>query len=1170
MISVKLQQYLYSALLFSFMGWYELSAQGIPYEGPEDPASDVAATRGGYMSGNNTHLYFLNNTRLSNWYSGCFDQFSKWPNNINGRKMVDAISVMIGAQIYVDGDSIPIDSEIDLQNHSSPNSLYYLQSSSYYNPRHDTNLEGTVDYTVQPVFGYFDELSEYPAMSNLPESWPPGGWPSQGSDKKWSGEWNGRFGRGVKYADLETYFVANDAQDQEFLDGNKGPVKYYPRPGKYIGDILPTVSTQLGRPWGGLGIRIEQRGFQWNNPQARDVIFFEYSISNISDYNILKTAFGYYLNSGIGDDGVGDDVGFWNSNLDMAYLWDRDETGRGGVRTGVSGLAFLESPGISWDGVDNDGDGLIDEQRDNEAVELIGAYDGIEDLALFLDYYGLSEDQLHEHWDADEDQDWQDGNDLNGNGIYDNGENPGDDVGLDGVGPGELNYYGPDADGTECNHKPDFATGIGSEPNFALTDVSESDMLGLTSFHMFPNPPRSTEEYNFRGDQFFFEMLNDGELEEYTGLNGNWIVIFAASPFPLYKGRTERISIANIYSYDDLAGLSSSEHSAPALFEKKRVTQFIYESDYRFAQPPKTPTLKAVAEDGRIILTWDNVADKMTREPLLNGENDFEGYKLYKATDKRFSDSEKLFDGFGNPIGKKPIFQCDLNNGINGFTDFAPINGELFFLGNDTGIKHYFIDEDVQNGRTYYYGLVAYDHGIEGLELEIAPAENNIIIDLDEDENVRLVGQNVQVVTPYQKAAGYLPPTVSLADTVDTWGTGEFYPEIVSTKNLDYGHEYVVTFIVDTIDASALFPAWQHPRDILYTNTGFQIYDITDNRTLVYEETKDDFIMGNIVETISGDDEYWHFNPNQVVSDVFKGLRVFIDVARDSGIASFDPGKSGWFVGNAPITITPSSVTASYFPWQYDIIFTSNDTIYQGQITSNLNIKDTDGAVVPKMIRQPELNFYIINKSFPDTSGNFEQLEMIVVDANDNGIFDISEDHILVGHLVIFGAQKIWANTVFSIDFKDCPDSTFLPEPGDVYRVDFKRPFLESDSVLFSVQPKADLNKKVLNNQMDNIKVVPNPYIATNAMEQFLSNTALNQRRLISFTNIPAECIIKIFSSSGVYIDEIIVQNPPDKGQVHWDLLSREGLEIAAGVYFYHVKSALTGKEKLGKFAVIK
>jgi hypothetical protein len=1013
-------------------------------------------------------------------------------------------------------------------------------------------------------------------MSNLPNSWPLGGWPSQGYDKKWPGEWNGRFGRGVKYADLETYFVANDAQDQEYLDGNKGPVKYYPRPGKYLGDIRPTVSTQVGRPWGGLGIRVEQRGFQWNNPQARDVIFFEYSISNIADYNILKTAFGktafgYYLNSGIGDDGVGDDIGFWNTHLDMAYLWDMDETGRGGVRTGVSGLAFLESPGISWDGIDNDDDGLTDEQRDNEASQIIGPYDGITNLQQFLDNYNLTEDQLRDHWDADEDQDWQDGNDIDGDGEYEEGEDPGDDVGLDGVGPGELNYYGPDEDGTECNHRPDLATGIGAEPNFGLTDVSESDMLGLTSFHMFPNPSRATEEYNFRGDQFFFEMMDDGELEEFTGIIGNWIVIFAASPFPLYKGRTERISIANIYSYDELAGLSSSDHSAPALFEKKRVTQFIYESDYRFAQPPKTPILKAVAEDSRVVLTWDNVADKMTREPLLKGANDFEGYKLYKATDNRFSDAEKLFDGFGNPIGKKPIFQCDLANGVTGFTDFAPINGELYFLGYDTGIQHYFIDDDVQNGRTYYYGLVAYDRGIKGLELEIAPAENNIVIDLDEEENVRLVGQNVQVVTPYQKAAGYLPPKISMTDTVDTWGTGTIYPEIIASNDLNYNHEYMVKFLVDTIDASALFPFLQHPRDILYTNTGFKIYDITDNRTLVYEEDKNSYSAGNIIEAISAADvQYWHFNPSQVVSDVFKGLRLFINIDREEGFAEYDPDRSGWLVGEAPITITPSSATAVYFPWQYDIIFTSNDAIYQGQITSNLNIKDVDGSVVSKMIRQPEFNFYIVNETFPDSSNNLEQLEMIVVDENNNGTFEISEDHIIVGHRVDYNNQIYWANTVFSIDFKDCPDSTYLPEPGDAYRIDFKRPFLESDSVLFSVQPKLAVDEEVLDNQMADIKVVPNPYIATNAMEPFLSNTALNQRRLISFTNIPAECTIKIFSSSGVYVDEIEVQNPPDKGLVHWDLLSHEGLEIAPGVYFYHVKSTLTGKEKMDKFVVIK
>ena len=79
-----------------------------------------------------------------------------------------------------------------------------------------------------------------------------------------------RFGRGVTYADLETYFVVNDAHDLEYL-GEEDMVKYYPRySSKRIDE---TSSIQGGEPWGGLGIRVETRGFQWNNPQARDAIF---------------------------------------------------------------------------------------------------------------------------------------------------------------------------------------------------------------------------------------------------------------------------------------------------------------------------------------------------------------------------------------------------------------------------------------------------------------------------------------------------------------------------------------------------------------------------------------------------------------------------------------------------------------------------------------------------------------------------------------------------------------------------------------------------------------------------------------------------------------------------------------------------------------------------------
>ena len=63
---------------------------------------------------------------------------------------------------------------------------------------------------------------------------------------------------------------------------------------------------------------------------------------------------------------------------------------------------------------------------------------------------------------------------------------------------------------------------------------------------------------------------------------------------------------------------------------------------------------------------------------------------------------------------------------------------------------------------------------------------------------------------------------------------------------------------------------------------------------------------------------------------------------------------------------------------------------------------------------------------------------------------------------------------------------------------------------------------------------------------------------------------IKIFTSSGVLIQELTVDNQADNGTYHWNLLTSEGLEIAAGVYVYLVESILTGDKKIGKFAVIK
>ncbi len=1145
------------AILFIFcFCTHILLGQGKPYTGPEDPAGDIAAEREGFMNGNRILLFFQNTTELSDWPAS---NVSRWPNNNDGLKMLDGIGLLIGAKVFIadDGDpatvdTIPLTEPVDivLNDHHV---LNYLQTS--YREEMDMDPTGTVEWGFFPVFGYFNEVGEYPGMSNRSETWPTNGWPAQGLTTKWPGEWDGRFGRGVTYADLETYFVVNDAQDQENL-GIQDFVKYYPRPGKFVGDLRPDVTLQPGVPWGGLGLRVEVRGFQWNNPQARDAIFWEYSVANISEYDLREVAFGYWVDNGIGDDGS-DDLGYFNTEIDMSYSWDINGIGAGGKPTGVMGFAYLESPGIGYDNKDNDNDGLVDELRDNEAESIIGPTEGIQNIDAFLEFYKLNLEDLVDHWDADEDQDWEDGNDANGDGIYQVSEFTGDDVGVDGVGPNELNYTGPDLDGSECNHRPDYVEGIGSEPDFNATDVSESDMIGLTAFKMFPIPSHapSNETYWFKNDKAMWEVIGEDSLEEFEGNISNLVEVFASGPFPLFQGRVERISMSELHSYDALAGLNSPEHTSPALYELKRIVQIIYEKDYRFAQPPKMPTLAATPGDGEVILTWDNMADTRTRDPFVGNVNDFEGYKVFRSTDKYFSDSEVITDGFGTPMFKKPIFQCDLVDDLHGFTDFGLVNGAGYYLGTDSGITHAFIDKTVQNGRTYYYAIVAYDYGAPDIGPGITPSENNVIVELDEAEDVRFIGQNVAIVMPHGQAAGYVPSEIQIDTTQRSIGTGGVNPQIMASKSLKSEHEYVLTFGIDTISTVS-----NYDRGMLYTTNSFSVYDATEDYKLVYQENPDSYIGNNL----SYDDtlEYWSLKTyEEVETDPFDGIQLLIQ--QDVETAVFDYGNSGWITGSGYLNVIPSVEGGRSIPWDYKIIFTGEDSAYVGVITNQSGVRDENGNSVRRndVIVAPALDFYVVNESF----GDLELMDIVVQDMNDNDTLDLFEDRILVGAPTL----TRWQATAFVLDFSNLNENTY-PDAGDVYSLTWRRPFFSTDSIRFSVSSTDSLDAKALTNEMENIKVVPNPYVMTNMMEEAVANPFLNQRRKIMFTHIPAECTIYIFTVSGVLIDKLEVNNEPENGIVHWDMLTREDLEIAAGMYIYHIESNITGDSKVGKFAVIK
>lgn len=1160
-------------LIFSFFILQSaLSSQNL-YDGPDDPAGDKAAERIGVMTGNRVLIQFRNTSELSDCCGLGYD-VSKWPNNFDGTKMNDGIATLIGARVFLEHDTIPVTT--GYQGRTDLDTLYYVQSS--YREHMDKDPTLTIEWGLYPVFGYFNPLSETPAMSNRPESWPLAGWPSTGNQTKWQGLWNGRFGSLAK-ADLECYFVANDAQDQEYLQPGRR-VRYYPRPGYQIGYKDPNVTIQKGAPWGGIGVRLEMRGYQWSNPSATDAIFWEYNIANISDYNLPEMIFGFWMDNAVGgEEGVGDDLSYYSTDLDMAYTWDIDFIPVGGGKApGIMGFAYLESPGIGNDFIDNDEDGLTDEKRDNIAVNKVGPTAGITDMNKFLAAYHLNPEDLKEHWDADEDQDWQDGNDLNGNGIYDDGEDPGDDLGLDGIGIYDIDYTGPDEG--ECNHKPDYLPGVGCEANFAITDVSESDMLGLTSFHYTVGLLR---ESIIRTDESIYLYMEDNTFGAFQSVPLNFMEFFASGKFPLAKGKTERFSMAELHSYDPLAGLMSDNHAAPSLFRLKEVAQVIYETDYRFAQPPLMPKLNATPADGKVILTWDDVADTRTRDPFLKNVNDFEGYKIYRATDKKMSDAELITDGYGNPRLKKPIFQCDIVDNRVGFADFGAIDGIQFYLGEDSGIKHYFVDENVQNGRTYYYVLVAYDYGISDIGGGISPSENTYILDLNESEEIREVSKNVAIVTPHQFAAGYKSPFIEMPSQT-TYGSSFIAPAITIFDQVKPDHTYKVKFDVDTIYYLRQDKRLRHPHDMLYVNNGFSIYDVSENNTLIYQETIERFSGTNIKSgeyIIPGSPtvEYKYLADDIVTSGVIDGVQITMPSLVRLGEVDFS--RSGWITGTGQANIKVNPIESMYFPWQYNIIFTDNPEEHTGLTNNARQINDENGNPLgpAQLLFNQKVNFHVENTLLKKNDGTFERLDMVVYDINQNKIFEPDSDKVLVGYSAVSGTRIYWAGTLFSIDFAGVINK---PKAGDVYRLDFKRPFLPQDSILFTVKPEVTLDADKLKGDMNKIKVVPNPYVMTNAMEPSVTNYQFNPRRRLMFTNLPASCVIKIFTVSGVMIDEIDVENSvvsraadwdlnsESNGIAYWDLKTKENLDVAAGYYIYHVRSKITGEEKMGKFAVIK
>jgi hypothetical protein len=1012
-----------------------------------DPYGNSQYERQGIMVGNRINTLYFNYGEVGYWQ---FAPSMEWPAGSNHNNL-DGTAVLISAKV------------------TTPSGYHINPLITRYREYDSQDPVTGVHWGLEPVPGYQNPSGKSPAI-NIDTTSFPSAWPDAlGLDPSWSGKWYGYFGKGVSNADFETFFVMDDSQDKKF---SRFPYNFYP------------VKSDSGR--GGLGLRVEVRGFQWSHVLAEDCIFWHYDIVNLSDYTYDSTAFGFYGDAGIGGANSTEPANsaYYSTTLDIAYAWAPSGIGTpNNWKTGYLGVAYLESPGNPFDGIDNDQDGIIDERRDDN---------------------------------IDNNHNWIPFTDLNGNGKWDPGEPLNDDVGRDGIGPTDNGYTGPD-----------FGEGDGipthGEPHFDETDKDESDQIGLTSMavKVLDNSHGPNGLWG-KNDDVMWNAMNNA-FKDTLVQNANIYLVFASGPFILGKGLRERYSIAMLMG-NDLTQL---------LFHKQTVQQ-IYNANYNFSRPPSKPIVHAVAGDHKVFLYWDNNAE-YSRDSFLGFEHNdpkqgykkiFEGYTVYRSQEPQFEDDKLITDSQGEPTYYKPIAQFDIIDSLYG-PDPIGINGARFWRGSNTGLQHSFIDTTVTNGKTYYYTVCSYSMGdsaynksdptgIQFGPVGLQPTECSKIIRQDAAGNITFIDQNCAVVTPNATVAGYVPPQIlgDLTKVASGIGTGSVSVQVLNPSVILSGAQY----------------------KILYNSSGA----VPNYQTSSYSIVKS---FNGTIDTMQSRVNAGTFG-SDVYSLPFDGM---VFSFRNDTTVSVNYAQTGWYVGksNLNLFVVPDNTSPSLnVKWPTD---------YQ------MEFFDHTVAITP--YNKIPINFTIINLNTGDS------VKTEIIDNDKTKTLTTGDDIILI--------QPVNSQVKYSWRIHYLPPfnpalTPVYPQAGDKFRIYTNRPFYQGDYFNFTTKASS-VDNNLANKNLANISVVPNPYIAAASWELKTRFTTGRGTRALNFINLPANCTIRIYTVSGAIVKTLYHNetNLYNGGAVSWDLVSDDGMDVAYGVYIYHVDAPGIG-ETIGKFAVIK
>lgn len=1035
----------------------------------------------------------------------------------------------------------------------------------------------------EPKLGFSDPASnEVATFSDLdrnldgkPDSWP----------ESWFNDVLGRYvwpaflGDDATTPDEEVYYVMDDFDNIEF--------DYQPSPN----DL--TIN--------GLGLELQVRIFQFNNPLAEDLIFLVYTITNVSEKTLNNVHLGMFGDPHVGgpgdfsDDNAGFisifDENFPRNARNMLYAWDNDDVGDLGKDPGYFGYRFLESPGLEDDGFDNDNDGLIDESPFNDA--------GVFQFNPVLNKF---------HWSGDEDGDW---------------DEEFDDVGVDGLaGTGDLG----EGDGKpnqrfylDANNNGIFDPGEafaesrlpgyrfgGGEPNFGFLDTAESDQLGLTSFNAIgfggSNDPSN--------DPLMWDLMSTPNQRPFDPppqieQEADNVFIYGSGPFILEPGESQRFSIAL------MMGLDFDDLVSNAL-----ISQQIFENDYRFAQPPKKPNLVAVPDKGKVTLYWDSESEQ-SFDPFIARANpdstqrgfDFEGYRIYRSRDWSFNDTKTITDSRGIPFLSVPLeqpngldAQWDLINQYEGLSDIEYAGrGVRFDLGKNTGLVHSYVDSNnVIDGVTYFYAVTAYDRGDENAD--IPPSETQRTIQRDAVTREFTFDVNTAAATPGGPANGYVDAFLDNGDgnnAIQEAGdaTGRVSVDFLNPLLVKDNYVYNVQFEDIDPDSTSETIAFSI-LDLQETTSNFVARDTffvrfgaccpVQEGTAVLSEISGGSIdaslyeidypngrirgvaPGNLPEgksysitykvkpvsastSINGEDD----------TPTFDGVRISVN-NEATGLDSLSSagGRSGFTIRESGTNFSDETTQIGMaevgnpqpYPSDFEFRFVNYDTTADGNLVNPADSSSLGNVRTP---------FTIVDVA------TGERVEFFIAEAAGlrNNRWDWQETINLIRPNATVITQTTY-RVKFSppVDTAGVADTPVYPGNGDVFLLFSTKPFDTEDRYTFTTKA-VRFDDAAAREQMDDIIVVPNPYISFSATEIAGVRTGDRDDRKVQFRNLPERCTIRIYTIVGELIATLDKNDPSNF--LDWNLLSFESQEIAYGVYIYHVDAPGVGT-KIGRLAILK